>query len=63
MMAPQPTEAARKLLEISGAWTQFKISRGEIHTVASKPAPKEGEAPVEPVAEVAEVEGDSGEEE
>ncbi|MBK5266562.1 MAG: 30S ribosomal protein S16 [Acidimicrobiia bacterium] len=58
----QPTEAARKLLEISGAWTQFKISRGEIHTVASKPAPKK-EAPVEPVAEVAEVEGDSGEEE
>jgi small subunit ribosomal protein S16 len=36
----QPTEAARKLLEISGAWTQFKIARGEVHTVGSAtPAP------------------------
>jgi len=58
----QPTEAARKLLEISGAWTQFKISRGEIHTVASKPTPKK-EVPVEPVAPAAEVDGDSSEEE
>ncbi|MDH3194194.1 MAG: 30S ribosomal protein S16 [Acidimicrobiia bacterium] len=37
----QPTEAARKLLEISGAWSQFKISRGEIHTIAAKPTPKQ----------------------
>ena len=29
----QPTERAQKLLEISGAWTQFKVDRGEIHTV------------------------------
>lgn len=29
----QPTERAKKLLEISGAWTQFKIAKGEIHTV------------------------------
>jgi small subunit ribosomal protein S16 len=29
----QPTDRARKLLEISGAWTQFKVARGEIHTV------------------------------
>ena len=41
----QPTERAQKLLEISGAWTQFKVSKGEIHTVgedtpAGKPAPK-----------------------
>ncbi len=41
----QPTERAQKLLEISGAWTQFKVSKGEIHTVAddtpaAKPAPK-----------------------
>lgn len=35
----QPTETAKKLLEVSGAWAQFKISRGEIHTVAAKPAP------------------------
>ena len=31
----QPTEAAKKLLEISGAWTQYRISRGEVHTVPS----------------------------
>jgi len=29
----QPTERAQKLLEISGAWTQFKVARGDIHTV------------------------------
>ena len=29
----QPTERAQKLLEISGAWTEFKVARGEIHTV------------------------------
>jgi len=32
----QPTERAQKLLEISGAWTQFKIARGEIHTVGAE---------------------------
>lgn len=31
----QPTERAQKLLEISGAWTQFKVARGEIHTVST----------------------------
>lgn len=36
----QPTERAKKLLEISGAWTQFKIAKGEIHTVGGD-APKE----------------------
>ena len=36
----QPTERAKKLLEISGAWTRFAIDRGEIHTIDSaKPAP------------------------
>jgi len=29
----QPTERAQKLLEISGAWTQFRIAKGDIHTV------------------------------
>lgn len=42
----QPTERAQKLLEISGAWTQFKIAKGEIHTIA--------DVPEEPVAAVAE---------
>ncbi len=45
----QPTERARKLLEISGAWTQFKVARGEIHTVGGD----EPEAAPEPVVEVA----------
>jgi len=29
----QPTERAQKLLEISGAWTQFRVAKGDIHTV------------------------------
>jgi len=36
----QPTDPVRKLLEISGAWSRFKVARGEIHTVAAKPAPQ-----------------------
>jgi len=50
----QPTERAQKLLEISGAWTQFKVAKGEIHTVGDaeveEPAVKV-EEPVEVVAE------------
>ncbi len=52
----QPTERAKKLLEISGAWTRFAIDRGEIHTVgsASQPAPEpvvEAVVEAEPVVE------------
>ena len=51
----QPTERAQKLLEISGAWTQFKVARGDIHTVADTPAVDDAlvvEAPVvEAIAE------------
>ena len=43
----QPTDRARKLLEISGAWTQFKVSRGEIHVATPTAAP----APVVHVVE------------
>ena len=39
----QPTDRAQKLLEISGAWTQFRVAKGDIHTVG-------GDAP-EPVVE------------
>jgi small subunit ribosomal protein S16 len=59
----QPTERARKLLEISGAWTRFAIDRGYIHTVG-EPEPETTtevetkteleEAPPEPVAEAEE---------
>lgn len=44
----QPTERAQKLLEISGAWTQFKVEKGEIHTVGGDKA----EEPVKDVSEV-----------
>jgi small subunit ribosomal protein S16 len=29
----QPTDRARKLLEISGAWTRFRVAKGDIHTI------------------------------
>ena len=35
----QPSDRARKLLEISGAWTQFKVAKGEIHTIGDASAP------------------------
>ncbi len=34
----QPTERAKKLLEISGAWTRFAVGRGDIHTVGAAAA-------------------------
>jgi small subunit ribosomal protein S16 len=45
----QPTERAQKLLEISGAWTQFKVAKGEIHTVGG-----DAEEPAEAVVAVEE---------
>lgn len=35
----QPSDRARKLLEISGAWHAFRVAKGDIHTVADEPAP------------------------
>jgi small subunit ribosomal protein S16 len=47
----QPTEAVRKLLEISGAMSRYKIASGKIHTIAAKaPAP----APVVEIDEATE---------
>lgn len=40
----QPTDRAKKLLEISGAWTRFRVAKGDIHTVgeaATAPATPE----------------------
>jgi small subunit ribosomal protein S16 len=53
----QPTERAQKLLEISGAWTQFRVARGDIHTIGSDepeaaPAPKS--AAVEEASDIVE---------
>jgi small subunit ribosomal protein S16 len=36
----QPTERAQKLLEISGAWAQYRVDRGEIHTVGEHKPPE-----------------------
>jgi len=46
----QPTDRARKLLEISGAWARFKIARGEVYTVPAHSEPKVAD---EPAAETA----------
>ena len=61
----QPTDRARKLLEISGAWTRFRVAKGDIHTIehitedSVEPAtedsvePAVDEAAGEPVVEAA----------
>ncbi len=58
----QPTESVSKLLEISGAMSQFKVKSGKIHTVAAKPAPTPAPAPaaavVDEIPVVEEVEAD-----
>ena len=68
----QPTERAQKLLEISGAWTQFKVAKGEIHTVGAEPAAKPEKqakaakaaaAPSEAIAEPAAATDDATEDE
>jgi small subunit ribosomal protein S16 len=57
----QPTERAQKLLEISGAWTQFKVAKGDIHTVGDQPTDSSSPAAVEAEAVVEEA-ADEGEE-
>ena len=49
----QPTERAQKLLEISGAWTAFRVSRGEVHTIAAETVAEEVEAEPVPAAPIA----------
>ncbi len=34
----QPTDPVQKLLEISGAWSRFKVAKGEIHTIPASRA-------------------------
>ncbi|GBE24268.1 30S ribosomal protein S16 [bacterium BMS3Bbin02] len=48
----QPTERVQKLLEISGAWTQFRVDKGDIHTIGAAPV-AEVEAEPEVVVEAA----------
>ena len=65
----QPTERAQKLLEISGAWTQFKVAKGDIHTVGAGAASEASAPEAEKVDEAAaseskaEVEADGAAEE
>jgi small subunit ribosomal protein S16 len=42
----QPTERAQKLLEISGAWTQFRVAKGDIHTIGADEEPTAAPEPV-----------------
>lgn len=35
----QPSAAVKRLLEISGAWGQFRVKRGEVHVVGEAPMP------------------------
>lgn len=62
----QPTDAVRKLLEISGAMSRYKVAAGKIHTVAAKSpaAPAAAEEPTaeEPVAEASVAEEPTAEE-
>ena len=37
----QPTDRVRKLLEISGAWSRFKVATGKVHTIAAGPSSTE----------------------
>lgn len=48
----QPTEAVRKILDVAGALTQFKVKSGQIHTVGAA-RPTQAPAPEVPADEVA----------
>ncbi len=50
----QPTDRARKLLEISGAWARFRVARGDIHTIEEAPPPLPPAPAVEPSSGVGE---------
>ena len=41
----QPSERAQKLLEISGAWAQWRSTKGEVDSIPSAPEPKLKVAP------------------
>lgn len=48
----QPSDRVKKLLEISGAWTQFLVSKGVVHVVEDRrPKPKTGEKSTQEASE------------
>jgi small subunit ribosomal protein S16 len=57
----QPTEAVRKLLEISGAMSRYKVAAGKIHTVRA-PVPMAAPAAAGPPAAEPAEQGDPAEE-
>ena len=59
----QPTDRVKKLLEISGAWTEFKVARGDVLVVGDTPEPKTEPAPVilDEIVEEAAVEEETAE--
>ena len=38
----QPSDRVRKLMEISGAWTRYRVASGKAHRVGDDPAPAVG---------------------
>ena len=69
----QPSERAQKILEISGAWAQWRSSKGEVVSIPTPPEPKikssskahnkKNEAQAEDTNEESADEGNKGEEE
>jgi small subunit ribosomal protein S16 len=55
----QPTEAVRKLLEISGAMSRYKVAAGKIHTVRATTPPAPVEEPVEVPGDRADTDSDA----
>jgi len=39
----QPTDRVRKLLEVSGAWSRYKVATGKVHTVGARSTAGDGE--------------------
>ena len=40
----QPSDRVRKLMEISGAWTRYRVTAGKAHRVIDEPSPSTGGA-------------------
>ncbi len=69
----QPSERAQKILEISGAWAQWRSSKGEVVSIPTPPEPKikssskahnkKNEVQAEDTNEESADEGNKGEEE
>jgi len=43
----QPSDRVRKLMEISGAWTRYRVTAGKAHLVGDDPPPADDPGPAE----------------